>query len=302
MSRTVDRAAAETFIWRTARLLERHRYAYHFRGSDPAPVLAALLAYRNPDGGFGSALEPDFRGPDSQPALAFVALQVLDEIGQCRGELARPVCDYLTSVTAPDGGVPPVLPSARSYPMAPFFEVGEAAAPGGLLPTAGIAGLLHKNRVEHPWLDAATDFCWQAIAALADTHPYEAEYALTFLDHVPDRARATREADRLGRLVRERKMVVLDPDRPEEAQVSPGYAPGEVHTPLDYASRPESLARGWFSDAEIARHLDALAATQADDGGWHINWREWNPATTLESRGLLTLEILLRLRAYGRLA
>ena len=165
----------------------------------------------------------------------------------------------------------------------------------------GIAGLLHKNRVEHAWLDTATAFCWQAIAALEDTHPYEVEFCLTLLDHVPDRERARREADRLGRLVRERNLVALVPDRPEETQIPPGYAPGEVHTPLDYATTPASLARRWFSDDEIARYLQALEAAQGADGGWHFNWREWNPAATLEWRGLVTLETLLELRAYDRL-
>jgi hypothetical protein len=300
MSSTVDRAAAEAFIWRTARLLERHRYAYHFRGGDPARVLAALLAYQNPDGGFGNALEPDFRGVDSQPVLVHGALRVLDEIGQCRGPLGQQVCDYLASVTAPNGGVPAVLPSVREYPRAPWFNVDDAP-PGSLLPTAGIAGLLHKNRVEHPWLDRATSFCWQAIAALEDTHPYEVEFCVTFLNNAPDRERATREADRLGRLVRERKLVALDPDRQDEAQIPPGYAAGEVHTPLDYAPTPASLARRWVSDEEITRHLHALEEAQGEDGGWYFNWRDWNPATTLEWRGMITLETLLKLRAYGRL-
>lgn len=302
MSRTVDLAAAESFIWQTARLLERHRYAYHFKGGNPAQVLAALQPYQNPDGGFGNALEPDFRGVDSQPVLAHGALWVLDEIGQCQGPLAQQVCDYLASVTAPNGGVPAVLPSVRGYPRAPWFNVDDDAPPGSLLPTAGIAGLLHKNRVEHPWLDTATSFCWQAIAALEDTHPYEVEFSLTFLDHVPDREHATREADRLGRLVRERNLVALGPERPDEAQIPPGYAPGEVHTPLDYATTPASLARRSFSDQEITRALNALEEAQGEDGGWYFNWREWNPATTLEWRGWITVDTLLKLRAYGRLA
>ena len=85
------------------------------------------------------------------------------------------------------------------------------------------------------------------------------------------------------------------------AACAPGYAPGEVHTPLDYALRPDSLARRWFSDAEIALALDALATAQADDGGWSFNWRDWNPATTIEWRGLVTVRALTILRAYGRL-
>ena len=75
-----------------------------------------------------------------------------------------------------------------------------------------------------------------------------------------------------------------------------------VHTPLDYAPAPHSLAWALFSDAVITAHLDALVAAQQPDGGWRFNWRAWNPATTLEWRGWLTVETHLTLRAYGRLS
>jgi hypothetical protein len=96
-------------------------------------------------------------------------------------------------------------------------------------------------------------------------------------------------------------MVALDRRTGEGARVSPGYAEREWHAPLDYAPEPSSLARRWFSDEEIARDLDALAEDQQDDGGWTFNWRTWNPLTTLEWRGAVTVEAIKRLRAYGRL-
>lgn len=298
----IDRDGAESFIWRTARLIDRLRYIYHFKGGDPARVLAALLPYQNPDGGFGHALEPDLRVVDSQPLLTYSALRVLDEIGECRGTQVDRICAHLASVTISNGGVPALLPSARAYPGPPWFSIGVDVPPGSLLPTAGIAGLLHKNGVQHDWLDGATSYCWEAIAAIETAHPYEVIFSLLFLDHVPERERAEQEAERLGRLVREQRLVVLDPDRPDDAHICPGYAPGEVFTPLDYATTPESLARRWFSDDMFARHLRALEQAQGEDGGWYFNWREWNPATTLEWRGWLTLETLLKLRAYGRLS
>ena len=57
----VDLSAAEEFILREARLLERLRFAHLFKGAAPDPALAALDAYRNADGGYGNALEPDLR-------------------------------------------------------------------------------------------------------------------------------------------------------------------------------------------------------------------------------------------------
>jgi hypothetical protein len=58
--------AAAGFVWRTGRLIDRHRFTHLFEGGERGPVLAALAAYQNPDGGFGNALEPDLRGPGSR--------------------------------------------------------------------------------------------------------------------------------------------------------------------------------------------------------------------------------------------
>jgi hypothetical protein len=301
MARPLDLDAAETFIWLHARLVDRHRYACLFKDGDPEQALDALRPYQNADGGFGHALEPDDRGRSSQPAHVHAALRVLDEVGRCRGPMLKRALDYLASATTPDGGVPVALASLRRDPRAPWWDVEGDAPPGALLPTAGIVGVLIRNGVQHPWIEPATAFCWRAIAALESTHPYELDCCLTFLEHVPDRDRADLEIDRIGRLVREQRLVALDRDAPGDALIPPGYAPGELHFPLDYAPRPASPARRWFSDREIERDLDTLERAQAEDGGWTFNWRAWNPAAALEWRGWVTIRALTMLRAYGRL-
>ena len=131
-------------------------------------------------------------------------------------------------------------------------------------------------------------------------HPYEIEAAVAFLDGAPDRPRAEAAADRLGRLVREQRLAVLDPERREEYPVAPGYAPGEHHFPYDYARTPESLARRWFTDEEMERSLDISRPSSSEDGGWPVNWRQWAPGTALEARPIVTIEALRTLRAYGR--
>jgi hypothetical protein len=290
----LDRAADH--VLRNSRILERRRFDHLFGDGGAGAVAAALLPYRNPDGGFGNALEPDCRAPGSQPVTTMAALAVLDEIGAAGGEPAREICDYLLSVSAPDGGVPFVHPSADGYPRAPWWEIpGEYA--GSLVPTATLAGLLHKNAVEHPWLGPATEFCWQRIDAIADTHPYEVLSCLSFLDHVPDRDRAGLTADRLGEMVRKGQLVSLTGDEPAPA----GYAPGEVKYPHDYAPRPDSLACQWFSAAELESGLDTLLAEQRDDGGWPVRWRIWLPVIAYEWSGVVTIEALTVLLAHGRL-
>jgi hypothetical protein len=294
----VSRAAR--FLAVSSRILERREFNHLFRSGPADAVLAALAPYQNPDGGFGQALEPDARAPGSQPAHTLFALTVLDATGLVSGPIVADICRYLTSVTQPDGGVPFVYPNIAEWPKAPWWEV-QGDTPGSLLPTAAIVGLLRKNRVDHPWLTAATEFCWTAIEALEKSHPYEIEACVPFLDHAPDRRRAESAAERLGALVRENRWAVLDPNALDQFQPE-GYAAGEVHYPHDYAQNPTSLARRWFSGDELARSLDALAAAQQDDGGWPINWQVWTPITGLEWRGHVTIRALIILRAYGRLA
>ncbi|WP_030670236.1 hypothetical protein [Streptomyces cellulosae] len=292
-------ARAEHFVWLTARVLEQRVFAYHFLRGGADPVETALDAYRNADGGYGHALEPDLRGPVSQPLHTGHALRVLDAIGRCGGQRVERVCRYLTSVTTPDGALPAIRPSQRGYPTAPFVPILDDP-PSDLLATGPVVGLLHRNEVWHAWLFRATDFCWQAVESLERSHPYELQAAVDFLDSAPDRPRAEAVADRLGRLVREQRLAVLDPDRLDGYPVAPGYGPGEHHFPYDYVRTPNSLARTWFTDDEMSRSLDFLAGEQREDGGWPIRWRQWTPGTALEARPIATIGALRTLSAYGR--
>ncbi|MFI8106825.1 hypothetical protein [Streptomyces sp. NPDC086023] len=292
-------ARAERFVWLTARVLEQRRFAYHFLGGAADPVDAALGPYLNPDGGYGHALDPDLRGPDSQPLHTAHALRILDTLGRCAGQRIERLCRHLTQVSTPDGALPVLRPGPRDYPGAPYHPVVDDP-PSELLTTGPVVGVLHRNRVWHAWLFRATDYCWDRIETLRHSHPYEIQAAVEFLDGAPDRSRAQAAADRLGRLVREARLVVLDPEKRDGYPVASGYAPGERLFPHDLARRPESLARGWFTDEELARSLDFLAAEQQEDGGWPVRRRAWAPGSSLERRPIATIEALLTLRAHGR--
>ncbi|GAB3205946.1 hypothetical protein GCM10027294_06500 [Marinactinospora endophytica] len=279
--------AAEHFIMRNARLLDRHRFAFHFHSGPDAPVRTVLDGYRNVDGGYGNALEPDLRGHGSQPRAVETALRVLDELGPLpRADVVR-VCSFLTYATARNGGVPPVLPSVRHTETAPRWRARTDFA-GALAPTAAIAGLLHRHHITHPWRDRATAFCWSRIAALHWTEPEEAVAVCTFLEHAPDQQRARAELARLAPMIR--ATIVLD-----------AHAQGEVHTPLDLAPHPNHIARSLFDDDQINAHLDRLAGAQHADGGWDFPGEHWCAAATEEARGAITVQRLLTLRAYGRL-
>ncbi|WP_050430989.1 hypothetical protein [Chondromyces crocatus] len=294
--------AAERFVWLSGRVLERLRFAHLFRHGDAARVLSALRPYQNPDGGFGEAIEPDFRGPVSQPLSVDFALHIVDEVGGFEDPMVGAALGYLASITCEDGGVPNVLPDVPRYPHAFWWAPAPGPLVGSLLPTASIAGLLHKHRVAHPWLERATSFCWEAIeglparVAVAEGRiprlqiAYETRAALVFLEHAPERARAAQTARALGELLLGRGGFIA---------AGEGTA-GEMSL-LDVVSRPGSPARAWFSDAQVEQHLDALLAEQGKEGGWSVSWPAWTAAAGLEWMPIQTVERLKTLKAYGRL-
>ncbi|NUR58271.1 MAG: hypothetical protein HOV87_06190 [Catenulispora sp.] len=294
----LDRAA--TFLWTSGRVLEQRRFEVLFQKADGVGLAAALAAYRTGDGAFAYGLEPDIRGPEPQPLSVATALAVLADAGALPGPLVAPALDWTASISAPDGGVPAVLPTLARYPHPPFMPV-VTDPPGTLLATGQILAPVLRAGIEHPWIDSAVRFTRREIEALGQTHPYDVEAAVSFLDATVDRAWAGAQAARLGALVREQRIVLLDPARPQDAVISPGYAPGEYHLPHDFAPRPDSLARTWFSDEEMARGLDHLAAAQEADGGWPVTWAKWSPTTELEARPGVTIRALRTLRAYARL-
>jgi hypothetical protein len=281
-----DLDAAERFLAANARVLERRRFERLFREGAATPVRDAVAAYRNDDGGFGQGLEPDGRTPASQPAAVMFALQILDEADAWEDELVAGACDWLERTAPAEGGVTFVTPTVAGWPHAPWWEPVEGL-PASLLTTGDIAGTLHARDVDHPWLARATELMWSRLADLADPGAYGIRGVLAFLQHVPDRERAEAALEQVGPALD--AVVELDPD-----------APGEVHSPLDFAPRPDSLARRRFDDETIAAHLDRLARGQLDDGGWTFNWQAWSPLSELEWRGAITVRALRILRDNGR--
>jgi hypothetical protein len=286
---TVDLQAAQTFIYANARLLERHRLAYLLGEAGAEPVVQALRAFRNPDGGFGNAIEPDMRAPNSQPVGIHTALEILHEVGANDDEINTGAAEWLTTITRADGGIPFCLPSALDYPRNPIWQPADESSP---IQTAANAAALHELGVEHPWLERADAYMWQQIEELdlatAPNHPgtgYVVRFAVTFLNAHPDAARAEAALDAFAPHIG--RFVVAEPG-------------SDFQTPLDLAPWPDSRARRLFDDHDIERNLDALAAAQRPDGGWMFGWDEWNPAATHEWRGVVTVHNLRTLRANDR--
>jgi hypothetical protein len=286
---TVDLNAASAFLHSTARVLERRRFAHMFEGASAEPVLHALRAYRNDDGGFGHSIEPDMRAPSSQPVGVHTVLEIMHDVGVNDDQMIAAAGDWLTTITREDGGIPFVLEDAMAYPHAPWWQYeNESSA----IQTPINAAAFHRLGAQHPWLDRADEFCFRQIAELdltgLTTEPgYALQFGVAFLNATPDAARAEAALDALAPALAPLATAEPDPS-------------AEVTSPLDLAPDPGARSRRLFDDTTIERHLDALEAAQQDDGGWRVTWPDWNAAAALEWRGVATMHALRLLRANGR--
>ncbi|QGG94309.1 hypothetical protein [Actinomarinicola tropica] len=282
-----DIPAARAFIRAHARILDQRRAIALLDGGPTDAVVAAVLAYRNPDGGFGHGLEPDTRDPASQPLYAQVALEAVGSVdAHLPDDVTASLCDHLAGVADRAGALPIMFPSFADHPRASHWQE-VTSFPPGLNPTAAIAGLLHGQQVRHAWLDDATAWCLDAIAAGVEGNAHVHLCALTLLTHLPDRATAERLAPQVLTALVDAPDYRADPDDPEYGL-----------TPLDIAPRPDSTWRSWFDADLVAAHLDALASEQQPDGGWPIRWEPPTEPSVWEWRGMVTVDALDRLRHH----
>jgi hypothetical protein len=170
-------AAAVSFATTHARVLERRLLHLLLGKGSPGEVLAALDAYRNPDGGYGWALEPDLRSATSQPVAAMHALEVLADIRDTGSRRPVELCDWLAGRTLPDGGLPLALPYADTAGSAPLWATADATV-STLQMTAQTAAQAHRlarHRVDvagHPWLAPRRPTAWMRSIGWWRHRPY----------------------------------------------------------------------------------------------------------------------------------
>ena len=302
---TVDLVAATAFLTTHGRVLDRRRLALLLGAAGPDDVLGAVEAYRNGDGGYGWGLEADLRSPESQPAAALHALEAFADAAEARvaGVPDRPattaravqLCDWLASVSLPDGGLPFALPLTAADGCSPWWANADPTA-SSLQITAAVAAQAHRLSrhddavAAHPWLALATTFCLSRIAALGERpHAYALSFSMQLVDAAAasDPAAAALAATLAGHLPASGSLHVE------------GGAPEELLHPLDFSPRPGRASREVISPEVVAGDLQRLARLQQDDGGWPIEFVPASPAAVLEWRAYATVAAVATLRAHG---
>jgi hypothetical protein len=285
MAHTLSRArfeAARNFIETSGRPLDGALLRHGRGGCSAEAAMVALIAFQNPDGGFGHGLEPDMRSPASTAIATSIGLRLLVRVGAAaRHPTVVGAIDWLAGALDRENGVWPIVgKDVELAPHAPWWTWSETMSAGWngfhFNPTAEILAHLYRYRAATP-----ADVFESAEGGLCAIRLAEA-------DGLPAGLAKPLEA-----LVR-RSIAAHDPA-------------DEHASPFDAASTPSSPFAD-LVDGRIEAGLTALIDSQAEDGGWiwnpDWNWgfvdkKAWAEAHR-DWRGWITRENLETLMAYGR--
>ncbi|MEJ2667859.1 MAG: hypothetical protein P8Z81_12305 [Deinococcales bacterium] len=291
---------AVRFLQEQARPLEAACFRHSFGEAPATSVVKALAAYQNGDGGYGRALEPDLRTPSSSALATSLALLRLAALGvggkHPQVQAARA---YLERSLDPQRWTWRIVPDdVGAYPHAPWWgQAGLEERFGRYLvnPRAAlVAGLLHfEDTLDGDWLGQVAEDTVRAVET-RELDMHELLAALALLE-APGLAVGSRARVRAACEQAAERLVATEP----EAWAGYGLAPVQV------APRPDSPLHHLFAEV-VHVNLDVLVAAQGEEGAWSPNWSwgaypdAWAEAQR-EWQGVLTLEALEALRAYGRI-
>lgn len=143
-----DYEVIRRWLYRNARPLDLARWKFHFEEGGVPPVLEALSAYQNEDGGFGHALEADAWNPDSTPVMTATAVERLLELefADAGHPVVQGILKYLDSgADMEDRTWRNVVASNNDYPHAPWWHTdSDSTARSIYNPTAILAGFILK--------------------------------------------------------------------------------------------------------------------------------------------------------------
>ena len=114
----------ESYLQQHARKLDLSLYEYLFGGESAQLVLSELATYQNTDGGFGKALEPDVRLPDSSALATVIAFQYLSLINVSAddGLVSNAIRYLMDSYDNTNHGWTNLPSEAERFPRAPCWN------------------------------------------------------------------------------------------------------------------------------------------------------------------------------------
>ncbi len=298
---------ARDYLVNYARPLEQALFACHFEGAGPETALAELAAFQNDDGGFGHALEPDFRTPTSSALATGLGLQLLRELDiPAEHPLVKRAVHYLlTTLDQPTHTWRVVPLDTNQYPHAPWWHDQDGSLADRfeqflIIPRGLLVGLLsHYSALVPPdWLEDIT----------ADTisHIESAMKIVSGGGSVLEYTIGLAESKNLPPHYVERLKRVIFTVIPESVVRDPAKWDTYCITPLKVVSSINSLGASLIW-REIQQHLDYQVDHQSPEGCWEPSWswmgsypENWEQAR-VEWCGHLTLDTLNKMKAFGRI-
>lgn len=137
---------AKIFIYKNGRLLERKLFEYFFENGSKEACRKALLAYQNPDGGFGNGIEPDLLCPDSTAIGAEFALHVMELLEWYDPEIVTSLVSWIVTNQNEAGVISHPPSNLSNYPHQPWWEHPDDER------ILMLAGVLKKWGIDQPTL------------------------------------------------------------------------------------------------------------------------------------------------------
>ncbi len=285
----------ENYIENNARPLDQAFYDFHTNSGSADAIFAELAKYQNEDGGFGNALEPDMRQPQSTSIATWFAFQYLKDIPEAKGhDMTRRALEYFVQTLDEEkAGWPVVVPEVDQHPHAPWWNYDSAISHFGWgNPAAEVLGLFirygdesHKNLIERlidkalerikevPPSDFHEVFCFKALYELAD-------------------------ADLQGQLKEPLTSIIK-----QAVSTNPDEWTDYVATPLKFLAGPDDPFTSLFDQSLIEQNIEFVLSKMQDDH-WEPNWswqeqypEAWETAKQ-EWSGELTVRNMLQLRKF----
>lgn len=119
----------------------------HLFSDRSTEIIEALKAFQNEDGGFGNALEPDLRVPDSSAVATEFAINILDRLNDVDAELIKKIVNYLEGSFNHIKGYWEIAPkTVDNYPRAVWWNADGLEGFGRHNPSASLLGFLYKYK------------------------------------------------------------------------------------------------------------------------------------------------------------
>lgn len=288
------------FIEQEARPLDKALFQYHFGVVSADSVLSELANYQNSDGGFGHGLEADFRLAASSPMATSIALQYAVAVNApLTNPLTVGAIQYLVSTyNSTEDYWPATFLDVNDEPHAPWWHLDEIRTPPETewaTPNAELAGYLYRQSSVVPSSlltkigNRVTHNIEQGGGMMAPMKSYNILCWQRALPYFPSD---------IGELVVTRMKAAIH------------QLPLSIEDMMEVriswlAPTPDSMIAQEFPE-KVDMLLDGEITQQSNDGGWWPTWKwgqypeAWATAKR-EWAGRITLNVLLALRAHGKL-